>query len=188
MKYIQEYLSMIDEEPFAMCIEQKLFAKFIRHIFDTEDLHIDEYKVKKYLSYQKYFDFDLFPWEKCLLVLLLCTYTSDNLPRFDITLIFVGRGAGKNAFISFICFCLSTDTNGIPNYNIDIVSNSEQQSKTSFNDIYNVLTKPNLKNKMRKNFYWNKECITNLKTNSEIRYKTSNCKSADGLRPRSSNI
>lgn len=36
---------------------------------------------------------------------------------------------------------------------------------------------------MKKNFYWNKEAITNLKTNSTIKYKTSNAKSGDGLRP-----
>lgn len=57
MKYINEYLDMIDNEPFRMCKEQKLFAKFIRKVFDTEELYIDEDKVKKYLSYQKYFDF-----------------------------------------------------------------------------------------------------------------------------------
>ena len=93
MKYIQEYLKMIDDEPFAMCQEQKKFSEFVRHIFSTEDLYIDEDKAEKYLSYQKYFDFNLFPWEKCLLVLLLCTYNAeDNLPRFDTSFILVGRG------------------------------------------------------------------------------------------------
>lgn len=57
MKYVLEYLEMIDNEPFAMCNEQKLFSKFVRNIFDTEDLYIDEDKVEKYLSYQRYFDF-----------------------------------------------------------------------------------------------------------------------------------
>lgn len=57
MKYVLEYLEMIDNEPFAMCKEQKLFASFIRDVFDTEDLYIDEDKVEKYLSYQRYFDF-----------------------------------------------------------------------------------------------------------------------------------
>ena len=87
--------------------------------------------------------FDLFPWEKCLLVLLLCTYSKeDDLPRFDVLFCLVGRGAGKNGFISFLCFCLMTETNGIPNYNIDIVANTEDQAKTSFHDVYNVLTNP----------------------------------------------
>lgn len=184
MKYVEEYLGMIDSEPFAMCKDQKQFATLIRTIFEQDDLYIDEEKAEKYLSYQKYFDFDLFPWEKCLLVLMLCTFYKDNnIPRFSTLFCMVGRGAGKNGFISFLSFCLMTETHGINNYNIDIVANTEYQAKTSFNDVYNVLTNPTIKEKMRKNFYYNKECITNLRTNSQLRYKTSNAKSADGLRP-----
>lgn len=186
MKYIREYLEIIKKEPFTMCKEQKKFATFIEYVLETEkdNLYIDEKKVEKYMSYIKYFEFDLFPWEKCLLVLCLCLYTKDcNLPRFDTSFILVGRGAGKNAFISFLTFCLLTETNGIHNYNIDIIANSESQATTSFNDVYNVLTKPSVKTKMKRNFYWNKECITNLRTKSQLRYKTSNAKSADGLRP-----
>lgn len=183
-KYIDEYLDMIDNEPFPMCDDQKKFAKYIRHVFDTEDIYVDEAKAERYLSYQKYFPFELFPWEKCLLVLMLCTYKcDDDLPRFDTLFCMVGRGAGKNAFISFLCFCLLSDTNQIFNYNIDIVANSEEQAKTSFNDVYEVLANPKHEKKMKKNFYWNKEQIRSLKTKSNLRYKTSNAKSADGLRP-----
>lgn len=76
-----------------------------------------------------------------------------------------------------------TEANGIPNYNIDIIANTELQAQTSFNDLYNVLTTPKYLDKFKKNFKWNKEIITNKKTNSQLRYKTSNAKSADGLRP-----
>lgn len=183
-KYIDEYLDMIDNEPFPMCEDQKKFAKYIKHIFDTEEIYVDEAKAEKYLSYQKYFPFELFAWEKCLLVLMLCTYTSqDDTPRWDVLFCMIGRGAGKNAFISYICFCLTSDTNIIKNYNVDIVANSEEQARTSFDDVYNVLTDPKNNKKMKKHFYWNKEEIKGLKTNSRIKYKTSNAKSADGLRP-----
>ena len=186
MKYIREYLEMIKNEPFRMCKEQKQLAKFIEKIFKKEkdNLYVDEEKAEKYLSYEKYFPFNLFPWEKFLIVLMLCVYTRDtHLPRFSTLFCLVGRGAGKNALISYIVFCLSTETNNIQNYNVDIVANSEEQAKTSFNDIYNVLTNTKYQNKFKKNFYWNKEQITNLKTNSIIKFKTSNAKSADGLRP-----
>lgn len=186
MKHIQEYLALVDSEPFAMCKEQKQFAVFVRKILNDEsgNLFIDEEKVEKYLSYEKYFPFDLFPWEKCLLVLMLCTFNKqDGSPRFDTLFAMLGRGAGKNAFISFLSFCMMTETHNVLNYNIDIIANSENQAKTSFNDVYNVLTDPVIKAKMKKNFYYNKETIRNLKTNSELRYKTSSAKSADGLRP-----
>lgn len=186
MKYIREYLDMIKNGPFRMCKEQKQLAKFIEKIFKEEkdNLYVDEIKAEKYLSYEKYFPFNLFPWEKFLIVLMLCVYTIDtHLPRFSTLFCLVGRGAGKNALISYIVFCLSTEANNIQNYNIDIVANSEEQAKISFNDIYNILNNTKYKKKFKKNFYWNKEQITNLKTHSVIKYKTSNAKSADGLRP-----
>ena len=47
-KYIQEYLDIIDNEVFPVCKEQKLLSRFIKNIFDTENLIIDEEKVEKY--------------------------------------------------------------------------------------------------------------------------------------------
>ena len=187
VEYIEQYLELVETESLhKVCKEQKQLAEMIRRIFETEsdDIYIDEERVEKYLSYQKYFDFDLFPWEKFLLVLTLCTFYKDtNIPRFDTLFCLIGRGSGKNAFISFLSFCLTTPTNNIQNYDIYIVANSEEQAKTSFNDVYNVLDKPELKDKMKKNFKWNRVEIRNKKTNSVIKYKTSNAKSQDGLRP-----
>lgn len=186
MMYIKEYMDMVKNEVHPMCKEQKQLIQMLDKILEEEkdNLYINEAKADKYLSYEKYFPFKLFAWEKFLLVLMLCLYYKDtNLPRFSTLFCLLGRGAGKNAFISYLVFCLTTETNGISNYNVDIVANSEQQAKTSFNDIYNVLNNPKYKSKFKKNFYWNKEQITNLKTNSVIRFKTSNAKSADGLRP-----
>lgn len=185
MIYLEEYLELVETENLhKMCKEQKQLACMIRNILKTEDVYIDEERVEKYLSYQKYFPFDLFPWEIFLLVLMLCMFNKeDGTPRFSTLFCLVGRGAGKNALIAFLAFCLLSPTNGIKNYNIDIVANSEEQAKTSFFDVYNVLTEPKVKDKMKKNFKYNKEEIRNLKTNSTLKYKTSNAKSQDGLRP-----
>ena len=185
MKYIDKYLQLIETEKLhKVCKEQKQMAKMIRKILTTEEVYIDEERVEKYLSYPKYFSFNLFEWEVFLLVLMLCTfYKSDGLPRFNTLFCLVGRGSGKNALISYFAFCLLSPVNGIKNYNIDIVANSEQQAQTSFFDVYNVLTEPKVKEKMKKNFKYNKEEIRNLKTNSVLKYKTSNAKSQDGLRP-----
>lgn len=181
-KYIQEYLDIVDDEVFAICKEQKLLSKLIRKIFDKERLIIDEEKVEKYFSYQKYFPFDLFPWEKFCFVLHNCVFREDGLPRFPDLFILVGRGSGKNAYLSFEDFCMITPTHGIKNYDVDISANSEEQAKTTFMDIYNILEDPKFKKKMKKNFYWNKEEIINLKTKSRIKFRTNNPKGKDGLR------
>lgn len=181
-KYIKEYLDIIDNEVFPMCKEQKLLSKFIKNIFDNEKLVIDEEKVEKYFSYQKYFPFNLFPWEKFLFVLHNCVFKENGLPRFADLFILVGRGSGKNAYLAYEDFCLITPTHGIKNYDIDISANSEDQAKTTFNDIYNILEDPKYAKKMKRNFYWNKEEIINLKTKSKIKFRTNNPKGKDGLR------
>lgn len=181
-KYIKEYLDIIDDEVFPMCKEQKLLSKFIKNIFDNEKLIIDEEKVEKYFSYQKYFPFNLFPWEKFLFVLHNCVFKENGLPRFADLFILVGRGSGKNAYLAYEDFCLITPTHGIKNYDIDISANSEDQAKTTFNDIYNILEDPKYTKKMKRNFYWNKEEIINLKTKSKIKFRTNNPKGKDGLR------
>lgn len=181
-KYIQEYLDIIDNEVFPVCKEQKLLSRFIKNIFDTENLIIDEEKVEKYFSYQKYFPFDLFPWEKFCFVLHNCVFKENGLPRFADLFILVGRGSGKNAYLGFEDFCLVTPAHGIKNYDIDISANSEDQAKTTFMDIYNILEDPKHTKKMKKHFYWNKEEIINLKTKSRIKFRTNNPKGKDGLR------
>lgn len=181
-KYIQEYLDIIDNEVFAVCKEQKLLARLIKKIFETENLIIDEEKIEKYFSYQKYFPFDLFPWEKFCFVLHNCVFREDGLPRFPDLFVLVGRGSGKNAYLGFEDFCLTTPTHGIKNYDIDISANSEDQAKTTFMDIYNILEDPKNTKKMKKHFYWNKEEIINLKTKSRIKFRTNNPKGKDGLR------
>lgn len=179
-KYIKEYLDIIDNEVFPVCKEQKLLSKFIKRIFETEDLIIEDEKIEKYFNHQKYFEFKLFPWEKFCFVLHNCVFRKDGLPRFPDLFLFVGRGTGKNAYIAFEDFCLITPIHGIKEYDIDISANSEEQAKTSFKDIYNML-EANEK-KMKKYFRWNKEEIINLKTRSTIKYRTNNPKGKDGLR------
>lgn len=182
MDYIQEYIDMVNSGQVKVCKEQKLLIELIEKIFDTEELDIDEIKVEKYFSYQKYFPFELFPWEKFIFVLHNCVFKTNGLPRFSDLFVLVGRGAGKNGYLAFEDFCLITPTHGIKDYDIDISANSEEQAKTTFNDIYNILEDPKWKNKMKKNFYWNKEKIVNLKTNSTIKFRTNNPKGKDGLR------
>lgn len=99
---------------------------------------------------------------------------------FDEFFIEMGRGNGKNGFISPVAWYLTTHYHGIKEYNIDIIANSEDQAKTSFNDVYNVLEKTWKKSK--KFFYKTKEQIVNLKTKSYIKFNTSNAKTKDGKR------
>lgn len=182
-KPIKEYLEIIENQSLhRVCKEQLLLAKMIRKIFAEEDLICDDEKFNKYMSYQKYFPFELLPWEKFIFYLHTCVFKQNGQPRFADEFILVGRGSGKNGYLSFLSFALVTETNGIQEYDIDISANSEEQAKTSFNDIWNILENPKWKDKMKKNFRWNREEIVNKKTNSKIKYRTNSPKGKDGLR------
>ena len=129
---------------------------------------------------EKYFDVKLLDWELFIFALIHCYYISSQTVVIDEFLIMMGRGNGKNGFISPVCWYLTTHYHNVQGYNVDIIANSEDQAKTSFDDVYNVLESK--WEKLKKFFYKSKQIIINLKTNSYIKYNTSNAKTKDGKR------
>ena len=178
---IDDYIWQVQHDEYPVSKEQPQLCEMVERIFTDEDVRVNKEQLEKYMDLQKYFPFDLFPWEKFLFALHNCTYRADGRPRFPETLGMMGRGAGKNGYMGFEGLALTTPINGIQFYHIDIFANSEDQAKTTFDDIYNVLEAN--KAKMEKHFTWNKEVIMNKKTKSQIRFRTSNAKTKDGGRP-----
>ena len=161
------------------CEWQPKLIGLVEDCFCNENLFFNEEQFQKYMTYQKYFPFALFPWEKFVFGLHNCTYRADGLPRFPTLLLWVGRGTGKNGYLSFENFCLMTPTNGIMQYHIDTFATSEDQAKTTFEEIYDILeSNPRLK----KFFRWNKEEIVNLQTKSRYRFRTGNANTKDSGR------
>ena len=181
LSYLADYISLVEEHKYPYCAEQYQLIDYVKRVFLSEDIYIDVAQAEKYFSYEKYFPFELFPWERFVFTLHNCTYKSNDSLRWPVLFLYVGRGAGKNGYLGFEDFCLLTPTNGIKHYNIDIFATTEDQAKTTFNDVYNVLE--DNRDKMQRFFYWNTEKIINLKTKSVLRYRTSSPKSADGARP-----
>lgn len=178
---IQNYIDFVRSGKIEVCEEQLLLCNYIERIFKTEKLTIDEEQVRKYLDLQKYFPYELLDWEIFCFVLHNCVYKENGQLRWPILFILVGRGAGKNGYLAFEDFCLLTPINGVKQYHIDIFAMAEDQAKTTFEDVYNVLEDNELK--LKKYFYWNKEEIINLKTKSKLKFRTSSIKSKDGGRP-----
>lgn len=179
---LQEYIDIVEGGKVETCQWQKKLVQHIKHCFETETLVIDLEKIAAYMSYQKYFPFDLFAWEKFCFILHNCVFREDGQPRWSDLFILCGRGAGKNGYLSFEDFCLITPVNGIAQYHIDICANSEEQAKTSFDEIWNVLENPKYRKIFEHNFRWNRTVIENIKTRSQIKFRTNNPKGKDGLR------
>lgn len=181
-KEIKEYIDKINSCRNVINKERIQLVEYIDKVFQNEELKYSEDQIEKYFSYQKYFPFELFTWEKFLFVLHNCIFRKDGLPRWSDLFILMGRGGGKNGYLSFEDFCLLTPTNGINQYDIDISANSEEQAMTTFKELLGVLENPQYTKLLRKNFYWNQTLIRNLKTNSTLKYRTNNPKGKDGLR------
>lgn len=175
-------MRLVETGKVRACERQKKLCSYVRNVFATEELIIDTERLDKYAGFLRFFPFDkLFPWEWFILTLFLCVFKKDGEPRWDELICIVGRGAGKNGFISFLAFCLVTAANGIRGYNVNIVANSEEQAKTSFDDVYNILEDD--KASWKKKFTWNKTDIVSKSTMSKIKYLTSGANSKDGGRP-----
>ena len=136
---IADYIAVVRSGCYPVCKYQIQLCDMVERIFDSEDLTVNEEQLATYLSYQKYFPFQLFPWELFCFALHNCVYRTDGSLRFPILVIYVGRGAGKNGYLGFEDFCLLTAANGVPEYHIDIFATSEDQAKQSFTDVWNML-------------------------------------------------
>lgn len=179
--YIADYIELVKSGIYPVCKEQLQLIALVEKALDEPGVYVDNEQLEKYLSYQKYFPFELFPWEKFLLALHDCTYTADGFPRFSVLLIYVGRGSGKNGFLGYENFCQLTPASGLKKYDIYDYANSEKQAKRSWKDVYDVLEEN--KTKLSRFFYWNDECIRSIKTGSEYYYMANNAKTGDSYRP-----
>jgi len=182
-EYIDEYMAKIREEKIPSSKELKQAMDYIDNKLDDPDVVIKSDMIDKAVeTIEKYFDFKLLDWELFIIALIHAYYESKDDIVFDEFFIMMGRGNGKNGFISALIFYLTTHYHGIDGYNVDIVANNESQAKTSFGDVYNVLEDKENKKTLKHFYYWTKEIITNNKTNSSIEYNTSNAKTKDGKR------
>lgn len=179
--YIADYIELVKSGIYPVCKEQLQLITLVEKALDEPGVYVDNEQLEKYLSYQKYFPFELFPWEKFLLALHDCTYTANGFPRFSVLLIYVGRGSGKNGFLGYENFCQLTPASGLKKYDIYDYANSEKQAKRSWKDVHDVLEEN--KTKLSRFFYWNDECIRNIKTGSEYYYMANNAKTGDSYRP-----
>lgn len=179
---ISEYMDFIRAEKYPMNKERLLLVDMLEKVFEHEELRFDDEAFEKYMSYQKYFPFALLPWERFVFALHNCLFRADGQPRFPDLFVLCGRGGGKNGYLSFEGFCQISPANGIMRYDVDICATSEDQAKTSFNEIYDVLENPKWTAKLKKFFRWTREEIECLKTKSKLKYRTNNAKGKDGLR------
>lgn len=185
-KYINPYMEKILSNEIEHCKEQELMIKnIVIPILERDDVYIDEKKIEEGLSLQKYFPYKLIEWEVFLFALIVGVLFENGDIVFNDIRIIVGRGSGKNGFISYLSFYFLSPYHGIRGYNIDLLANSEDQAKTTFKDVYEIVKEPFDKSHetiLKKNFHATKEEITGIKTKSVLRFNTSSKRGKDSKR------
>lgn len=181
-KYIDDYMQAIRAGEIKASKELHQAMDYIeRKLSIPYDVRIDTDKTEKAIELiERYFEMTLLPWERFIIALVHCYYRQNDTVVFDEFFIMMGRGNGKNGFISGLAWYLTTKYHGVKGYNVDIIANSEDQAQTSFNDIYSMLNSTWTRSK--KWFYKSKVEILNLNTQSYIKYNTSNARTKDGKR------
>lgn len=150
-----------------------------KHVLSRDDLYFDDEMIDNCIRFGEKWYFPLGPFQRFLIAFVFLFFKKNNRVFYRKHLWLIARGAGKNGLISVVTNFLISPLHGIREYNISIVANSEEQAKTSFDETYNVIGRANALKSM---FRRTKTQITSKKTDSILKFRTSNGDTKDGLR------
>lgn len=177
-KEIDEYLEYVKKNLKRINKKRKLLIKnIVKPTIKRDDVFFDEKTYRLCLEYCEKNFYPLFPYQKFVYAFQFM-YKND-IPIFPKTIVYMGRGNGKDGFIVPLANFFQTPLYGVKNYNVELIANSESQIKDTYQVAYDVMNKPKFKGK----FKVTKEEIINLVTGSILRYNTSNAGTKDGKRP-----
>lgn len=188
---IDEWIYLIKGNHLEHCREQELaIDNVLLPVLNRPDVYIDEERIAKGLSLQKYFSYDLLPWEKYQFAVIAGVFLRmpgaeyDDIYFHEIRDI-MGRGSGKNGFIDFLALYFISPFHGVKGYNVDLIANGEEQAATSIRDVYDLIenpVNPKLRRALDQNFKATVSQITGKKTQSVFRLNTSSTKNKDSKR------
>ncbi|PES77639.1 terminase [Bacillus cereus] len=183
--YIDEYIEMVESGKIRACKEQHQLIALVKKTLSDSNVYIDVQAIEDSVEIPKpYFPFELFPWQKFINACVFgIRYKDTGRLVWNQILVLMGRGGGKNGYAGYLNFYMMSKQFQISNYNIEWVATSEQQAKTTFEDVKNVLENPKYEKSLQKVFYKSKVLIQHKRTKSQIKFNTSNARTKDGLRP-----
>ncbi len=180
-KEIDDYLQYAKDHPEWINRDRQLLIKnIIKPTLKRKDIYFDEDTYRNCLQYIENNFYPLFLYQKFLIAFFFMYTVSDDEPVFPEIVILMGRGNGKDGLMAPLANFFQTPLYGIPEYHVELIANSEQQIKDTFNVVYNKLSR---NSKFKGKFRVTKEIIENLETSSILRYNTSNASTKDGKAP-----
>lgn len=177
---MDEYIQLYESGQIKLNNERIMLVEYLReHVLSRDDLFFDDDMIEKCIRFGEKWYFPLQPFQKFLIAFVFLFFKKNGRVFYRKHLWMLGRGGGKNGLISVVTHFLIGPHHGIREYNVSIVANSEEQAKTSFDETYNVIGRNSILKSM---FYRTKEKITSNKTDSILKFRTSNGETKDGLR------
>lgn len=206
-KYVDDYFRRYEAGELVLNKKRIQLLKFLKEVILPRDdiYYFDEEQIENYITFSETWHFDLDDWEKFITPFVFLFYKEDDEVVFSEFILIIGRGAGKNGYISTLAHYFTSSLHGVNNYDVTIVANSEKQAKRSFEDVRLVINKrgnetlnanpsKEYKDEFEKKygremgpddlgeFEGFKSRITSLETQSEIVYVATNSSTLDGGR------
>ncbi|MCC8063689.1 MAG: hypothetical protein LIO70_01225 [Clostridiales bacterium] len=105
-RHLDPYIEDIQQGRIVHCKDQdNMLKNVLLPVLEREDVYVDDEKIEEGLKLQKYFSYDLLEWEVFLFAVIVgVRYRDTGGIYFTDIRIILGRGSGKNGFISFRAF------------------------------------------------------------------------------------
>ncbi|EOV9525583.1 terminase TerL endonuclease subunit [Bacillus cytotoxicus] len=179
-KYVDEYIELYRSGKVKFNKERELLIEYLeKYVLNRDDLYFDDEMIEKCIRFGEKWYFPLQAFQKFLIAFVFLFYKKNGRVFYRKFLWMLGRGGGKNGLISVIAHFLISELHGIPEYNISVVANSEEQAKTSPDEVKKTVRRHET---LKKAFKATETQTTSKATGSVLKFRTSNGDTKDGLR------
>ena len=181
-KDLQKYADSVLDDKILSSKEIKQQYQIIKNEFLKGKIEVNLEMYEKYLAIGNLFFDTIFPFQKAMTAVTLCTfYKGTNKPRWNKVLIVMGRGNGKDGNIAWWSACLTSKYHKpcVLHYDVDIIANSLSQSMRPIDDILDMAERKNKKKFYTRNGEFG--CLSTM-TSSAITARSSDARVQDGLR------
>ncbi|WP_308902443.1 terminase large subunit domain-containing protein [Latilactobacillus curvatus] len=179
-QYVTDYIKLYKTGKIKLNRERVMLIKYLeKYVLSDDSLYFNEKQINDCVNYGNKWFFPIQPFQKFLITFVFLYHKNNDRRYYKEFIWLMGRGAGKNGLISVVGNFLISELNGIQNYNGSIIANSEEQAMTSITEIKDVVDRNET---LIKAFHATSTFIKSRKTNSMLKYRTSNGNTKDGLR------
>jgi phage terminase large subunit-like protein len=179
-KYVEEYIHLFESGKVKFNEERVLLVEYLkRDVLSRDDLYFDDEMIENCIRFGEKWYFPLGPFQRFLIAFVFLFFKKNDRVFYRKHLWMFGRGGGKNGLISVVTNFLISELHGIPDYNISIIANSEEQAKTSPDEVHKTVKRHKT---LLKAFKTTLTQTVSKITGSILKFRTSNGETKDGLR------